>query len=98
MIEPETPDWVRDAVFYQIFPDRFARSLSVPKPAHIDEWGASPTPHGYQGGDLLGVVEHLDYLTDLGFPFRNPASEKQGACKVTPRQQIEGIVLQGLTK
>jgi cyclomaltodextrinase / maltogenic alpha-amylase / neopullulanase len=66
VIEPETPDWVRDAVFYQIFPDRFARSLSVPKPAHIDEWGATPTPHGYQGGDLLGVVEHLDYLTDLG--------------------------------
>jgi cyclomaltodextrinase / maltogenic alpha-amylase / neopullulanase len=66
VIEPETPDWVRDAVFYQIFPDRFARSLSVPKPAHIDEWGAPPTPHGYQGGDLLGVVEHLDYLSDLG--------------------------------
>ena len=30
--QPETPDWVRDAVFYQIFPDRFARSLAVPKP------------------------------------------------------------------
>jgi cyclomaltodextrinase len=64
--EPDTPDWVRDAIFYQIFPDRFARSLSVPKPAHLDEWGDTPTPHGYQGGDLLGVVEHLDYLTDLG--------------------------------
>jgi neopullulanase len=64
--EPETPDWVRDAVFYQIFPDRFARSLTVPKPSHLDEWGATPTPHGYQGGDLIGVVERLDYLTDLG--------------------------------
>jgi neopullulanase len=64
--EPQTPDWVRDAVFYQIFPDRFARSLTVPKPSHLDEWGATPTPHGYQGGDLLGVVERLDYLADLG--------------------------------
>jgi neopullulanase len=64
--EPHTPDWVRDAVFYQIFPDRFARSLTVPKPAHLDEWGAPPTPHGYQGGDLIGVVERLDYLCDLG--------------------------------
>jgi cyclomaltodextrinase len=64
--EPETPEWVRDAVFYQIFPDRFARSLTLPKPTHIDEWGAPPTPHGYQGGDLIGVVEHLDYLQDLG--------------------------------
>jgi cyclomaltodextrinase / maltogenic alpha-amylase / neopullulanase len=64
--DPETPDWVRDAVFYQIFPDRFARSLAVPKPRHLDEWGAQPTYHGYQGGDLIGVVEHLDYLVDLG--------------------------------
>ena len=66
MTEPETPEWVRDAIFYQIFPDRFARSFSVRKPGRIDEWGATPTPHGYQGGDLIGVVERLDYLADLG--------------------------------
>jgi len=64
--EPQTPDWVRDAIFYQIFPDRFARSLTVPKAAHLDAWGDPPTPHGYQGGDLIGVLEHLDYLSDLG--------------------------------
>jgi neopullulanase len=64
--EPQTPEWVRDAVFYQIFPDRFARSLTLPKPSHLDEWGATPTRHGYQGGDLVGVVERLDYLKDLG--------------------------------
>ncbi len=64
--DPQTPDWVRDAIFYQIFPDRFARSVTVPKPRHLDEWGAPPTYHGYQGGDLIGVVEHLDYLVDLG--------------------------------
>jgi neopullulanase len=63
---PDTPEWVRDAIFYQIFPDRFARSLTAPKPSNLDEWGAPPTPHGYQGGDLLGVVERLDYLADLG--------------------------------
>ncbi len=61
-----TPEWVRDAVFYQIFPDRFARSLSVPKPSGLDAWGATPTYYGYQGGDLIGVVEKLDYLQDLG--------------------------------
>ncbi|WP_435022364.1 glycoside hydrolase family 13 protein [Tundrisphaera sp. TA3] len=66
VLEPQTPDWVRDAIFYQIFPDRFARSLSLPKPQRLDEWGSAPTPHGYQGGDLLGVVERLDYLVDLG--------------------------------
>jgi neopullulanase len=64
--DPQTPDWVRDAVFYQIFPDRFARSLSVPKPSGLDAWGSTPTFHGYQGGDLVGVAERLDYLADLG--------------------------------
>jgi neopullulanase len=64
--EPQTPGWVRDAIFYQIFPDRFARSLTVAKPGHLDQWGAPPTYHGYQGGDLIGVVEKLDYLIDLG--------------------------------
>jgi neopullulanase len=66
MTEPETPDWVRDAVFYQIFPDRFAKSVTVFKPAALDAWGAAPAYHGYQGGDLTGVVERLDYLSDLG--------------------------------
>ena len=61
-----TPDWVKDAVFYQIFPDTFARSERVFKPGGIQAWDALPGPHGYKGGDLLGVVEHLDYLADLG--------------------------------
>ncbi len=66
MSEPETPNWVRDAIFYQIFPDRFARSHRVPKATHLDEWGSTPTRNGYQGGDLIGVVERLDYLKELG--------------------------------
>ncbi len=60
------PDWVQDAVFYQIFPDRFAKSSRVPKAGHIEAWDSPPTVHGYKGGDLLGVVEHLDYLSELG--------------------------------
>jgi len=62
----QTPEWVKDAVFYQIFPDRFAQSARVPKPSKLQPWGSPPTIHGYQGGDLLGVVERLDYLADLG--------------------------------
>ena len=37
-----------------------------PQAGHLEAWGSPPTPHGYQGGDLLGVLEHLDYLADLG--------------------------------
>jgi cyclomaltodextrinase len=62
-----TPEWVKDAIFYQIFPDRFAQSQRVPKQGlNLEPWGTSPTPYGFKGGDLLGVVEHLDYLKDLG--------------------------------
>ena len=65
-MEVTTPDWVKDAVIYQIFPDRFAMSDRVPKPANLQAWDAPPTYHGFKGGDLLGVLEKLDYLTDLG--------------------------------
>ena len=60
------PDWVRDAVFYQIFPDRFAISPRVPKPGPLEPWDAPPTPHGFKGGDLLGIAAHLDDLRELG--------------------------------
>ena len=60
------PAWVADAVFYQIFPDRFAHSAQLPKPHNLEAWDAPPTVAGYKGGDLLGVQERLDYLQDLG--------------------------------
>ena len=62
----QTPSWVKHAVFYQIFPDRFAQSSRVQRPSNLEPWGSKPTNHGFQGGNLLGVVEKLDYLQDLG--------------------------------
>jgi neopullulanase len=66
----QTPDWVKHAVFYQIFPDRFARtarSVDYPEMAvSLEPWDATPTQAGYKGGDLWGVIEKLDYLQDLG--------------------------------
>ena len=72
--EATTPEWVKDAVFYQIFPDRFARSEAVPKPSNLEKWDSPPTTHGYKGGDLLGVAEKIDYLADLGITalYLNP--------------------------
>jgi cyclomaltodextrinase len=66
MAEIHTPDWVKHAVFYQIFPDRFARSDTVPKPNNLQPWDSPPTIEGYKGGDLIGVVEHLDHIQALG--------------------------------
>lgn len=67
-------DWLRDAVFYQIFPDRFARCERVPKLVSLEAWDAPPGTSGYKGGDLRGVVERLDYLSELGITalYLNP--------------------------
>lgn len=66
----QTPDWVKHAVFYQIFPDRFARSEKPRKRllsnASWEAWDEMPTLQGYKGGDLWGVMEQLEYLQDLG--------------------------------
>jgi neopullulanase len=61
-----TPEWVKDAVFYQIFPDRFAWSPWVGKPSNLEPWDSPPTRLGFKGGDLLGLAEKLEYLQDLG--------------------------------
>ncbi|MBK9712383.1 MAG: glycoside hydrolase family 13 protein [Kouleothrix sp.] len=66
MTEIVTPEWVKHAVFYQIFPDRFAKSGQLEKPSNLEPWDGEPTPHGYKGGDLLGVIEHLNHIQDLG--------------------------------
>ena len=65
----QTPNWVKHAVFYQIFPDRFAKGQTRPKYLQHytwEDWDAPPTLQGYKGGDLWGVIEKLDYLQDLG--------------------------------
>ena len=41
-----TPDWVKEVVFYHIFPDRFATSSHVEKPPNLEPWEAPPTTHG----------------------------------------------------
>ncbi|HEY6058105.1 MAG TPA: glycoside hydrolase family 13 protein [Candidatus Limnocylindrales bacterium] len=62
----DPPAWVRDAIFYEIFPDRFARSARVGAPGPFEDWDAPPSRHGFKGGNLLGIAERLPYLADLG--------------------------------
>lgn len=61
-----TPYWVQDAIFYQIFPDRFANGDPTNDPPNLQKWGSAPTAWGFQGGDLRGIIQHFDYLLDLG--------------------------------
>ncbi|MBL8150014.1 MAG: maltodextrin glucosidase, partial [Blastocatellia bacterium] len=76
-----TPDWIHECVFYQIFPDRFADSQRIDnvkngeysysgKPVISRSWGELPNKltggREFFGGDLYGIIERLDYLQELG--------------------------------
>ena len=72
---PANPKWINSSVFYQIFPDRFARSGKVeitPDWAYPRDWNELPrgrskyTGKELYGGDLWGVQEHLDHVLELG--------------------------------
>ncbi|XID92155.1 alpha amylase N-terminal ig-like domain-containing protein [Paenibacillaceae bacterium WGS1546] len=62
----EPPAWVKDAVFYQIFPERFANGDPSNDPEGTLPWGGEPTSGNFFGGDLQGVIDHLDHLEQLG--------------------------------
>lgn len=60
------PDWVNDAVVYNIFPDSFAsgeKEISCQSSA-MDYHGQ--TVHGKLGGTLWGIADNADYLQELG--------------------------------
>lgn len=60
------PDWVKDAVVYNIFPDSFAtahRYISK-MPEEIESDGQ--LVRGKLGGNLRGVADNVDYLLELG--------------------------------
>lgn len=107
----DPPSWAADAIWYQIFVERFHNgdTLNDPKPEHIrtasdfyavpEDWHISPwTKNWYDeddyakdlegdfyarlqlrryGGDLQGVFDRLDYLSDLGVTaiYFNPLND-----------------------
>lgn len=62
----KVPEWVKDSVFYQIFPERFNNGDKSIDPENVEEWGGVPKTDNFFGGDLRGIIEKLDYLEDLG--------------------------------
>ena len=63
-----TPGWVRDAVCYEIFPERFARGNPPVAPELHGNWTGSP-PRGvnvFWGGDLVGNADKAEYIASLG--------------------------------
>jgi glycosidase len=63
----QAPSWVKDTVWYQIFPERFANGDTQNDPEGTLPWGSSePSPTNFFGGDFEGVIQRIDYLVQLG--------------------------------
>ncbi len=86
----ETPEWAKNAVFYQIFPDRFCNGDKRNDPPKTRKWGRKPTlppslaaQYESFGGDLEGIIEKMPYLKELGITaiyltpvFESPTNHK----------------------
>ena len=80
----KAPDWVRDTMWYQIFPERFANGDDSISPENVLPWGEGEvTIDSFYGGDLQGIVDKLDYLQELGINglyltpiFESPSTHK----------------------
>ena len=60
-------EWMKNAVFYQIFVDRFRMADKEKDRSYIDmTWGGEPTPWSHAGGDLQGITGKLGYIHKLG--------------------------------
>lgn len=80
----EPVSWMNDAVFYQIFPERFRRGDFSKDDSYINqEWSDFPSPRSFAGGDLKGIIEKLDHIKNLGVTclyltpiFKSPTNHK----------------------
>lgn len=80
----KAPEWIKDTIWYQIFPERFANGDDSITPENAVEWGSvDPKYDTFYGGDLQGVIDHLDYLQKLGINgiyfcpiFKSPSTHK----------------------
>lgn len=79
------PEWVADAVVYQVFPERFRNGDPSNDPAGALDWDSDslPAPDSSWGGDLQGIIDSLGYLEGLGVNtlyltpvFHSPSNHK----------------------
>lgn len=60
------PDWVKDAIVYNIFPDSFASSHGEITKLPVQKEYQGQKINGKLGGTLKGVADNVDYLKELG--------------------------------
>jgi len=77
------PKWAKEAIFYQIFVERFFNGDPSNSPTPLTKWEDDPTPKSFYGGDLKGIMDKLDYLEEIGINsiyltpiFQSPSNHK----------------------
>ena len=60
------PDWVSDAVVYNIFPDSFASSRRAIAGSGTEKHTSGALSRSRLGGTINGIRENLDYISALG--------------------------------
>lgn len=58
--DPAEPAWAKEAIVYQVFPDRFY-------PGDGRSWNPTTSLSDIYGGTLRGIIDKLDWIADLGF-------------------------------
>lgn len=80
----QSPNWVENTIWYQIFPDRFCNG-SPSDDRKVLPWGSDSMDGAGKkfGGNLKGIIEKLDYIKEMGFNgiylnpiFESPSSHK----------------------
>lgn len=81
----KAPAWVKDTVWYQIYPERFANGDPSLNSDKVLPWNSvkEVSNHDHFGGDLQGIIDHLDHLVSLGIGgiyftpiFESPSTHK----------------------
>jgi cyclomaltodextrinase / maltogenic alpha-amylase / neopullulanase len=114
-------EWTRGMIIYQIFPDRFAngntstdrvsKGVYGQEPLYLN-WTDAPEhpPKGrdFYGGDLRGIIERLDYLSDLDIDciyltpiFESPSNHRYDALdyfKIDPMLGTEPELIELIEK
>ena len=70
----QVPDWMQDAVVYNIFPDSFATAKRWISQQPTETTHQGQPVRSKLGGTIRGILENLDYIHDLGFTciYLNP--------------------------
>ncbi len=63
---PHPPEWCERQIYYQIFPERFKNGDRNNDPPDTVPWESPPSRDNTMGGDLKGIIDSVDYLSELG--------------------------------